>query len=61
MDFMEAVEEYGLLRFRQGQATEDDGVCREPYDLRCDADALFKKIAGELAMVNRKFPEATEA
>lgn len=60
MDLIQALEEYGILRFRQGQATPDD-TTREPYDLRCDADALFKKIAGELAMVNRKFPSVTEA
>ena len=60
MDLIQALEEYGILRFRQGQATPD-GVSREPYDLRSDADELFKKIAGELAMRDRKHPSVTEA
>ena len=50
MKLLEEIEIYGLLRKKQGQAEGlPRGVYAEPYDLRCDADKLLNKIAGEIA------------
>ena len=46
---LEQIETYGILRRKQGHAEGSGDWRMDPYDLRCDADKLLNKIAGEIA------------
>ena len=56
MELTQEIEDYGILRQKQGQAEGPGDWSREPYDLRCDADALLKKIIKKVEVMS----EATD-
>jgi hypothetical protein len=52
MDLTREIEDYGVLRQKQGQAEGPGDWSREPYDLRCDADALLKEIIKKVKVMS---------